>query len=390
MTNSKKTLIIVSSLLFVVAIFAVVFYVLINTSDGELLPQKGAVTNTQVYIDPSQSPTTVNNGNVSNDSELEQKVSQMIMVSCHPGIDIEAASEFGVGGICLYTWSFEDKSSDEVVSMIKSYQNLASVPMLVSTDEEGGSVIRASANEQLRSTPFLSPSQLKAQGGIEAVISDTIEKSDLLLSLGVNVNLAPVCDVPLDETNYIFDRCYSLDHEETSQYASAVVSTMKQKRIGSCLKHFPGYGGSVDTHQSMSYDNREYSDFENGDFKPFISGINAGADSVLVSHNIVGCMDEAMPASLSKPVHDILRDKLNFDGVIITDDLGMEGIQQFTDGNSAAVKAIKAGNDMIICNDYENAVQAIVAAVKNGEISESQIDESVARIVQWKKKLGLM
>lgn len=320
---------------------------------------------------------------------LEEKVSQMIMVSCHEGIEIEAASSYGVGGLCLYEYSFTDKTADEVKAMIDSYTILSNVPMLISVDEEGGTVNRVSTNPQLRETPFMSPSQLKAQGGLELVKTDTEEKAELLLSLGINVNLAPVCDVPLSEDNYIFDRCYGLDHDETALYTQTVVSAMKQKGIGSSLKHFPGYGGSVDTHQSMSYDTREYSDFENGDFKPFVAGINAGADCVLVSHNIVSCMDNEMPASLSKPVHDILRDKLSFDGVIITDDLVMEGIVQFTDGENAAVYAVKAGNDMIICNDYRSAVDAIMKAVENGEINEAQIDESVKRILNWKKNLAL-
>lgn len=321
---------------------------------------------------------------------LQEKVAQMIMVSCHEGVDIEGASSFGVGGICLYTHSFEGKTAQEVKAMTDSYQQLSKIPMLISTDEEGGTVIRVSANPQLREYPFLSPSQLYEQGGFDLVKSDTQEKADLLLSLGINVNLAPVCDVPLDETNYIYDRCFSLSYDETAQYSELVTQVMKEKGIGSTLKHFPGYGASVDTHQSMAYDNREYSAFENGDFLPFKSAIQAGADSVLVSHNIVGCMDEEMPASLSLPVHNILRGALSFSGVIITDDLVMEGIQQFTDGENAAVLAVKAENDMIICNDYQGAVSAIVSAVENGEIDEAQIDASVKRILNWKKNLGIL
>ena len=321
---------------------------------------------------------------------LKEKVAQMMMVSCHEGVNIEAASSYGVGGICLYGYSFEEKTAEQVVSMIESYQDLVNVPMLVSTDEEGGTVTRVSSNPNLRESPFLSPSELYEEGSMDLVESDTLEKASLLLSLGINVNLAPVCDVPLSEDNYIYDRCFSLDANDTSDYVKTVVSAMRVKGIGSTLKHFPGYGGSVDTHESISYDNRDYSAFENGDFKPFKAGIKAGADSVLVSHNIVTCMDENMPASLSKPIHDILRDELGFDGIIITDDLVMEGIQQFTDGESAAVLAVKAGNDMIICEDYRSSVDAIMQAVNNGEIDEAQIDESVVRVLKWKEKLGLL
>ena len=321
---------------------------------------------------------------------LEEKVAQMILVSCHEDVDIEDAISKGVGGLCLYAFSFEDKTADEVSDMNSYYQSLADVPLIISTDEEGGEVNRISINDNLRLVPFWSPRDLYAEGGFELVKSDTEEKADLLLSLGINVNLAPVCDVPLSEENYIYDRTFSMDAEETAEYVSVVVSAMKDKGIGSTLKHFPGYGGSVDTHEYAGYDDREYSNFVNGDFLPFVKGIECGADSVLVSHNIVTSMDPDMPASLSKSIHDILRVDLGFEGVIITDDLVMNAITQFTDGESAAVYAVLAGNDMLCCEDYDEAVSTISRAVYEGIITEKQIDESVMRIFKWKANLNLL
>lgn len=377
------------SIVTIILVFAVAFGAVYFLSDSvDFEPTERIAQETDA---PTQAPTEPDKAEIIlSGLTLEQKVAQMMMVSCHEGVNIEAASSYGVGGLCLYSHSFADKSADEVVAMIDSYQNITHIPLLVSTDEEGGTVVRVSSNPQLRETPFLSPTELKAQGGLDLVKSDTDEKSQLLKALGVNVNLAPVCDVPLDETNYIYDRCYSLSADETAQYVGTVVSSMKSNGIGSCLKHFPGYGGSVDTHESMSYDSREYSAFENGDYKPFEAGINSGAESVLVSHNIVNCIDSELPASLSPAVHRELREKLNFGGVIITDDLVMQGIAQFTDGNNAAVLAVKAGNDMIICEDYNTTVDAIVQAVNNGEIDEAQIDASVKRVLKWKSDLGLL
>jgi len=321
---------------------------------------------------------------------LEEKVAQMILVSCHEDVDIIDAVEKGVGGLCLYSFSFEDKDKYEVIDMTSSYQNRADIPLIISTDEEGGDVNRVSINENLRAVPFWAPADLFEYGGWELVKSDTEEKAELLLSLGINVNLAPVCDVPLSEDNYIYSRTFSMDAEETGEYVSLVVSVMKEKGIGSTLKHFPGYGGSVDTHESVAYDDRDYSAFEQGDFIPFQCGIENGADSVLVSHNIVFCMDDEMPASLSKPVHDILRYDLSFDGVIMTDDLVMDAITQFTDGESAAVYAVLAGNDMLCCEHYDEAIHSIVKAVNEGIISEEQIDDSVERILDWKTDLNLL
>lgn len=321
---------------------------------------------------------------------LEEKVYQMILVSCHSKVDIADAVKKGVGGLCLYAFSFEDKTAEEVKEMTAYYQSLSKLPLIISTDEEGGTVNRVSLNERLRAVPFWSPADLYSYGGWELVKSDTVEKSQLLLSLGINVNLAPVCDVPLSEDNYIFSRTFSMSHQSTGEYIALVVSQMKENGIGSVLKHFPGYGGSVDTHENVAYDYREYSDFLNGDFIPFIKGIEGGADSVLVSHNIVTCMDDEMPASLSPRVHEILRNDLNFDGVIMTDDLVMDAITEFTNGENAAVYAVLAGNDMLCCEDYDEAASSIVNAVKSGIIDEAVIDASVKRIINWKESLGLL
>ena len=402
MKKGKFALLSVISIILVFAVSVTLAYFLSEKESEKTEPETAQAKESQTEIEtqlptePQTQPQTEEKTQVFELDEylsqltLEEKIAQMMLVSCHEAVDIESACSYGVGGLCLYTHSFESKSADDIKAMNENFQSLSKIPLLISTDEEGGTVVRVSANDRIRAVPFKSPSELFDEGGFELVESDTAEKAELLLSLGINVNLAPVCDVPLSEDNYIYDRCFSLSPKETAEYTELVTKVMKEKQIGSTLKHFPGYGGSVDTHKSMGYDEREYSDFENGDFLPFESAIQAGADSVLVSHNIVKCMDEEMPASLSVPVHNILRDELKFTGVVITDDLVMEGVAQFTDGESAAVLAVKAGNDMIICNDYEGSVNAIANAVKNGEIEQAKIDMSVTRILKWKKNLGIL
>lgn len=127
---------------------------------------------------------------------LEQKVAQMMLVSYY-GNDaavMKRAAAYGVGGLCLYAPAFKDKNKTQVRAMTQSLQSKATVPLLISVDEEGGTVNRVSRYEALRKEPFLSPSALYAQGGWEKVIADTLEKAELLLDLGINVNLAPVCD----------------------------------------------------------------------------------------------------------------------------------------------------------------------------------------------------
>ena len=165
---------------------------------------------------------------------------------------------------------------------------------------------------------------------------------------------------------------------------------MEQNGIGSVLKHFPGYGSNVNTHTGIAIDERSLESFRQNDFLPFESGIEAGAPVILVSHNIINAVDSSRPASLSPAVHDILREELGFSGLIITDDLYMDAIRQYTQGQEAAVMAVIAGNDLLCCTDYETQYPAVVQAVRNGRISESRIDQSVARILLTKKMMGIM
>lgn len=160
--------------------------------------------------------------------------------------------------------------------------------------------------------------------------------------------------------------------------------------MGSVLKHFPGYGNNTDTHTGIAIDKRSLESFRQNDFLPFESGIEAGATVVLVSHNIVNSIDSEHPASLSAAAHNILREELGFDGLIITDDLYMDAIRQYTYGEEAAVMAVMAGNDLLCCTDYETQYPAVLQAVKEGKITEERINESVLRILQTKIDMGVI
>ncbi len=319
----------------------------------------------------------------------EDKALQMILLCSHDPAAAAPAAARGVGGICFYAESFAGKNREAVIAMTAALQESAPLPLLLSVDEEGGTVCRVSRNPALRASPFLSPRALFRAGGWARIEDDTVEKAQLLLSLGLNVNLAPVCDVPRSSLNYIYPRTFSGNAPEVAAYADLVVRTMREQRLGSVLKHFPGYGGSADTHKGVAYDKRRYSAFTDGDFLPFQAGIAAGADAVLVSHNIVECMDETLPASLSPEVHRILREELGFEGVVLCDDLSMGAVEQFTGGQNAAVQAVLAGNDLICCGDCEAAAAAIIAAVEAGTLEEARLDASVLRILRWKLSLGL-
>lgn len=320
---------------------------------------------------------------------LEEKVGQMFIVRC-PGSDAAAqAAEYHLGGYILFGKDFEGKTKDEVISEIQSYQDKAEIPLFIGVDEEGGTVNRVSINRNLRAVPFLSPQELYAEGGFELIQRDTKEKCELLRSLGINLNFAPVCDVSQNSNDFMYNRSFGQGTQQTAEYVRSVVEVMEQEGMGSVLKHFPGYGNNEDTHMEICYDNRSYESFKNSDFIPFMEGINSGADMVLVSHNIVNCMDSQYPASLSGRVHQILREELGFAGVIITDDLLMEGVRNFASDDEIAVMAVQAGNDLLCCTDFETQIPAVLKAVESGILSEERIDESVLRILKLKLFLGI-
>lgn len=321
---------------------------------------------------------------------LEEKIYQMFMVRTDY-LSKELLGEFPVGGYILFSNDFDGLSKEQVIENIQSYQNNSQIPLLIGVDEEGGTVVRVSSNYNLREQgAFDSPRSIYENGGMEAIKKDTIDKSKLLLSLGINVNLAPVCDYTDNYNAFMYDRSFGVSIEDTSEYVSVVVSSMKNSRIGSVLKHFPGYGDCADTHTGIVYDERPIEQFKEIDFLPFATGINAGADSILVSHNILSVIDSEMPASLSATVHELIREELNFDGVIMTDDLSMGAITQYIEKDQAAVMAIVAGNDLLITDDYCSQGNAIIEALNEGTITEKRIEESVRRILEWKCRLGIL
>ncbi len=320
-----------------------------------------------------------------------EKVGQLFLAHCPTGDPaIEKIKKYQFGGFVMFARDFETFSPDEVRSMIGAYQNESKIPMIISTDEEGGGVLRVSKFPQFGEEPFKSPSDLFNTEGWDGVESETYRKCKLLLSVGVNMNLAPVCDYTADENAYIRKRVFGVSPEDTAKFVEIVTSVMKKEKLGSSLKHFPGYGGNSDTHKGMSHDSRPLSEFEQNDLLPFIAGIKAGADSVMVSHNIVACFDEDYPSSLSYPVHEYLRNTLGYDGVIVTDSLTMSAIREFTEGKDPCVRALLCGNDMIITSKYEEGYACVLEAVNNGEVSMDILDKAVERILNMKINLGLI
>ncbi|HFI0936847.1 TPA: glycoside hydrolase family 3 protein [Streptococcus suis] len=317
---------------------------------------------------------------------IEEKVGQMIFARMPSAGQTEALETYHFGGYILFASDFEGKTLEQVKEEIASYQSLSKVPLLMASDEEGGTVTRIS---QLLETPFASPLELYQAGGIEAILSDAKQKISLLKGEGIYAGFFPVADLSTDPSSFIYDRTIGQDATITSDYISQLVTVLKEEQFASTLKHFPGYGDNADSHTDLVYDNRSLEELRANDFLPFKAGIEAGADSIMVSHNIVPAIDD-VPSSISPEINKILRNELGFEGVIMTDDFDMQGLVQFVDQDTGALQTIQAGTDMILSSSYASQIPYIVEQVKNGTITEERINQSIERILGMKYDLGLI
>ena len=326
---------------------------------------------------------------------LEEKVGQLFFVRCPETDAAEDVKTYHLGGLLLFGRDYKDAggawlTEDAFTSALASYQAAADIPLFIGSDEEGGTVTRASRNPNLFSSPLRSPQELYAAAGMDGLLEETQRYNERLKALGINVNFAPVCDVSTDPGDFIYARSFGRDAQTTADYISRIVPVYEEAGVACVLKHFPGYGNNADTHTGIAVDERTYESFETADFLPFSAGIAALAPFVLVSHNIVNCMDDTLPASLSPKVHEVLRGTLGFDGLIVTDDLAMDAVKSYAQNGSAAVLALLAGNDMIVTTDYREQIPQVISAVERGELDEREIDAHVYRVLHEKQALGLI
>lgn len=321
---------------------------------------------------------------------VEEKVGQLFLAGCPETNAVADIATYHLGGYFLFARDFENETPDSMVNKINLYQSTASIPLLIAADEEGGTVCRVSSYPQYRDSRFPSPRALYDQGGLDLIYETESEKCRLLQSVGVNVNASPVCDICTDPNAFMYSRSLGQDPETTGTFVVQVCDIMQRNDIGSILKHFPGYGNNVDTHVGIAVDNRTLEELESVDLVPFAMGIQAGADAIMVSHTIITAIDPENPASLSPAVIQYLREDMGFAGVIITDDLSMGAVSQRYGDGEAAVLAFLAGNDILCTWNYRTQYPAVLQAVRDGRITEEQLNQSVARILQWKYDMGML
>lgn len=321
---------------------------------------------------------------------LEEKVGQLFLARIPLEGQIASIQNNHLGGYILFGRDIESETSDSLKTKIASYQKVSKLPLFIASDEEGGLVTRLSGGNKLVPEPFRAPMDIYQEAGLEGIRSDIQKKSEILHSYGIQGGLFPDADVATDPAAFIYDRTLGLDAEKTSEYIKVSVEALKKQKIASTLKHFPGYGDNRDSHLEIVYDNRSLETLRQTDFLPFKAGIAAGADSIMVSHNIVISIDEAAPASISKPIHEVLRNELGFQGVIMTDDMDMAGLADFISQEEAGLAALIAGNDLILSSSFQTQIPYVLQGIEQGAYTEDALDQSVYRVLKMKSDLGLL
>ena len=188
---------------------------------------------------------------------LEEKVGQLFFVRCPETGAAEDVETYHLGGLLLFGRDYKDANGDwltedDFTAALASYQDAAAIPLFIGSDEEGGTVTRASKNPNLFSEPLPSPQELYAAGGLDGLLERTLSYNQKLKAFGVNVNFAPVCDVSTNPDNFIYARSFGQDAQTTADYISSVVPVYAQSGVACVLKHFPGYGNNADTHTGIA------------------------------------------------------------------------------------------------------------------------------------------
>lgn len=328
---------------------------------------------------------------------LEEKLGQMLLVGIDGTIlDANAKkmiTQDKVGGIILYAANIKDlKGMVSLVNSLKKNNSTNPVPLFMSVDQEGGKVSRMPA--EFATIP--SNGVVGASNNATAAQTMGTLLAREILSAGFNMNFAPVLDINSNPDNPVIgDRSFGSSASKVIKLGIAEMQGIESEGIVPVVKHFPGHGDtSVDSHLELPVVNKTAAQLAKLEWLPFQAAIKADADAVMVAHILFPKLDPNKPASLSDVIiGKQLRGDMGFKGVVITDDLTMGAITKHFNLGNAAVDTVKAGSDiLLIAHEYDNeqiVLKALQQSVKNGEITESRIDESVHRILALKHKYNL-
>lgn len=330
------------------------------------------------------------------DLSLEEKVGQMIFAGIK-GTDItnetkKIISTHQVGGIILFKDNLKNANqSVSLLNAIKQENTNNKVPLFLGVDEEGGRISRL---PELTKLPTNEELGKRNDISLSYNIGKLLGKE--LSAFGFNLDFAPVLDINSNPHNPIIgDRSFGTDAELVSELGLQMMKGIQSEQVISVIKHFPGHGDTaVDSHKELPIIQKSLEELQALELIPFKHAVEQGAEVVMVGHILLPKIDSTYPASISERIiTDVLREQLGYEGIIITDDMTMKAILNNLEIGESAVSAVKAGNDIVlVAHNYANvkkAIDSIIKAIENGEITEQRIDESVKRILSIKKKYNL-
>lgn len=335
---------------------------------------------------------------------LEEKVAQMFIISPEAltGVDrVTAAGEtteqclnkYPVGGLIYFSENIESKEQIEMLlSNTQRYSmERVQLPIFTCIDEEGGIVTRISGKGVI-DVPEIDTMEKIGNAGEDAAYQAGKTIGKYLFELGFNVDFAPVADVATNPKNSVIgSRSFGKDAALDARMVSDFVKGMHEEHIFTTLKHFPGHGDTKeDSHTGAALSYKTLDELSACEFIPFQSGMKSGSDFIMIGHiTLPNVMGELIPATMSyEIITEILRERLGFTGIVVTDAMNMAAVSDFYSSSEAAVKAVQAGADMILMPaSFVSAYEGILNSVEKNEITEERINESVKRIISVKKKL---
>ena len=322
---------------------------------------------------------------------LEEKVGQIIMIGFY-GTEINddikfLLGQYNFGGVIYYDRNMDNR--EQVRNLSTELQKLSAekLPLFISIDEEGGTVARMKHDL----IPPPAQSEIGSTGDYNLAKTSAQNISKELRNIGVNVNFAPVADVGINNSRFFSD-----NGEIVAEFVENAAQGYESENFFYTLKHFPGIGLSkIDPHKDISIIDADKNILDTVDLVPFKKIIAAHDNSkfmIMVGHLKYSALDGENPASLSPAImKNLLRDELNFGGVVITDDLNMGAVSKYNEVGENALKSFQAGADILLsCHVYEQhkeIYETILNAVKSGEISEERLNESVRRVIKMKLNL---
>lgn len=326
---------------------------------------------------------------------LDEKIGQLFIVGFE-GEEIndeivDLVRNQKVGGLIYFSRNVVD--SDQIINLNNEIRAIEKdIPLFISVDEEGGLVSRVPKEfTKLPSSGYIGEFD---DENLSYNVGKIIAKE--LKSLGFNMDFAPVLDIDSNPNNTVIgERAFGNNADIVSRLGIKAMEGLKDGDIIPVVKHFPGHGDTeVDSHYGLPIVTKTLEELNNLEFVPFKNAIDSGADVVMVSSIVLSSIDSEYPATMSKKViTDILRDKLKFDGIIVTDDMTMGAIIDNYNLTDAVIMSINAGSDIVlVCHGYDDIINSIVAvkdAVSSNIISEERIDESVYRILKLKEKYNI-